>query len=169
MHSARPRLSKRPLRPHGRYEERCFKLRWRQPDALVQHRPMKTAKCRRVGLGCTVVVRHRAWGKEPGPHGSYAIQGQRNACLRSLGGDTLRNSLRSSFNLGVDLVCVLLKIAHGRNTRRHGQRVSAQRSSLIDRAQRRQVVHQLPLAAKYTYGKPPPTILPSVTRSASIP
>src|ERR1017187_6168606 len=73
--------------PVRRAQKRSLELRRRQPDALFQHGPVEAAEGGGIGFGGFVVVRDRPGGEEPCPHGAYAVEGQRNTSLDSLGGN----------------------------------------------------------------------------------
>lgn len=84
-------------------QECSFKLRGRQPDALVDHGAMKAAERGGVGFGRVGVVGDRIVCEEPGPHGADAIDRERNAGTRGLLGYAFGNGLRGRFKVRVDL------------------------------------------------------------------
>src|ERR1035438_3111585 len=52
----------------GCAEERCLKLRRRQPDAQIEHGAVEAAEGCGVGLGGLVVVSYWSGRKKPGAH-----------------------------------------------------------------------------------------------------
>src|ERR1035437_5568214 len=109
-------------------EERGLKLAGWEPHALIEHGAMEAAERSGIGLRGFLVVCHWIGREEPGPHGSDAVEGEGDTCLRSLGCYPLGNGFRSGFELWVDLVGVFLQVAHRSDTGGHGQRVAAQRA-----------------------------------------
>ena len=85
--------------------------------------------------------------------------------MRGLSSHAIRNGLARGFQLRVNLGGVGLEVIERGDAGGHGERVAAERAGLVDGAERRQPIHDLALPPKTPTGKPPPTILPSVTRS----
>ena len=62
-------------------------------------------------------------------------------------------ALACGFELRIDFAGVVLQIADGRDAGGHGQRIAAERSGLVDGAERRKHVHEAELAAEDADGQ----------------
>ena len=81
------------------------------------------------------------------------LSGERNAGRCGLGGHAFGDGFGGGFELRVDLGGVLLQVADGGDAGGHGERIAAEGSGLVDRAERREQVHEAALAAEDADGQ----------------
>src|SRR5579883_3414079 len=113
--------------------ECCLILSRRQPDALIEHGAVEARKCRCVRSRSRVEISHTIFSKEPGKHGAYAIRCERHAGSLRFCCDSISNGSTQGFELCVDFAAMFFQISDGRDAGGHGQRISTESSSLIDR------------------------------------
>src|SRR5208283_172760 len=128
-------------------------LAWRQPDSGLQHSAVEARKGLAVGCAGRGKVRYWAGSEEPGEHRAHAVGGQRNSGLTRQLCDSLRNAAGGAFELRIDFGLVLYEVGEGGNSGGHRQRISAQRSGLVDQAERRQLVHHVGASAEGPAGQ----------------
>src|SRR5207249_11285077 len=69
-----------------RAQECSLELRRRKINAIVEHKPEKTAEGLRIAFCVGMPVCNRPGGEEPGGHGAQAVVANRHALLLGCGG-----------------------------------------------------------------------------------
>ena len=92
-------------------------------------------------------------GEEPGEHGAYAVGGERDAVLVCDAGYSAGDRFCGLFEGVVDVFLVIDEVAEGGDAGGHGEWVSAEGSGLVDRAERREVLHDVGASAEGSAGE----------------
>mmetsp|Transcript_508 Transcript_508/g.1557 ORF Transcript_508/g.1557 Transcript_508/m.1557 type:complete len:443 (+) Transcript_508:800-2128(+) len=136
----------------GAHEARLV-LGRREVDAALEHAPVPPRELVRVGLSRVGKVLHGALAEEKAKHAADVAAAHLVASLPGRLEDAVDELLREAAHLLVG--AGLLEGLERLDARRHGQRVAAERASLVHGARGRHVLHDLALAAVGAHGEPP--------------
>src|SRR5579872_6345056 len=172
--SAQPCLSlyrrKCPLRRRNRLlhisrsvcraQERCLVLRRRQVHSTIQHRAKELSKRLCIRLRSRIPIRHWPRLKKPRKHRSNPVEAKRHTRIFRSRGNSVHQFSTQLLDLRINLLLVFPQMLQRRASRRHGQRISRQRSRLVHRTQRRHQIHNLVGSSIPTYRQSPANNLP---------
>jgi hypothetical protein len=129
---------------HSRHEA-GFVRRGREVHAALQHFVEEAIEALAVALHDLGKAERRRRAEIQAEHAADALGGERHAGLLRFAGESFRQ--RPGGGLDSILEVLLLHELQGRQPRSHRHRIAGQRAGLVDRAQRRDLLHDVAPAA----------------------